>query len=378
MELRHEHVNLRTDTPKRVAVEERAVGDVVYATINGVLVSWINEWSGVATSAPAVKTLATTTKAKVIATPVIASKKTSAKTTPIKAISTKTTPVNKTTPTNASSKKTSSTKAASAPAVNKNGVVPGSWSQQAYYNARSGTARGLTFLNNHGGAGSGVFTQAHFGMSLSYASSDASTGAASPEVLADMQLSSDVEVIIMSDKKCTNGDCGYYREGSVAYHGFGGAQKAFFFEFQMPHDTTSDYNMNLFDQPAIWLLNALIPRTMQYAYPSECSCWVSGCGEFDIFEVLDKKSPGNKRAKSTLQGGAGISGGDSDYFVRPTDKTIKAVLLKDGDLMHIKILDDSFSFGSSLTAAYINNIAYSTTTKSDNISLFNLTNPYAS
>jgi hypothetical protein len=34
----------------------------------------------------------------------------------------------------------------------------------------------------------------------------------------------------------------------------------------------------LADEPAIWMLNAQIPRTTQYG-PSDCSCWESGCGE---------------------------------------------------------------------------------------------------
>jgi hypothetical protein len=46
------------------AVEERGVGDVVYATIDGVLVSWRNEYSGeVATAAAAVATTTSTTTA---------------------------------------------------------------------------------------------------------------------------------------------------------------------------------------------------------------------------------------------------------------------------------------------------------------------------
>lgn len=39
--------------------------------------------------------------------------------------------------------------------------------------------------------------------------------------------------------------------------------------------------------PAIWLLNAHIPRTSQYSNNVNCSCWRSGCGEFDVFEVMN-------------------------------------------------------------------------------------------
>jgi len=34
----------------------------------------------------------------------------------------------------------------------------------------------------------------------------------------------------------------------------------------------------LADQPAVWMLNANIPRTIEYGEAS-CSCWESGCGE---------------------------------------------------------------------------------------------------
>lgn len=55
-----------------------------------------------------------------------------------------------------------------------------------------------------------------FGASLSYASCDAKTGAASPQILANSMLDDKVEVIIFSDKKCKD-DCGYIRPGTVAY-----------------------------------------------------------------------------------------------------------------------------------------------------------------
>lgn len=55
-----------------------------------------------------------------------------------------------------------------------------------------------------------------YGASLSYLSSDASCGAASPQILADMVVPSDTEFVIMTDREC-NGDCGFVRPGSVAY-----------------------------------------------------------------------------------------------------------------------------------------------------------------
>jgi hypothetical protein len=55
-----------------------------------------------------------------------------------------------------------------------------------------------------------------YGNSLSYSSSDGCTGASSPQILKDFTLPSNKEIIIMTDKKC-NGDCGYVRNGGVAY-----------------------------------------------------------------------------------------------------------------------------------------------------------------
>lgn len=100
------------------------------------------------------------------------------------------------------------------------------------------------------------------------------------------------------------------------------------------------------DMPAAWILNAQIPRTLQYG-KADCSCWTSGCGEWDIFEILDS---GNTRAKSTLHGN--VSGGDSNYFQRPTGGTIKAAVVFEGDSMagHIQILPDDTVFGTTMSA----------------------------
>jgi hypothetical protein len=80
------------------------------------------------------------------------------------------------------------------------------------------------------------------------------------------------------------------------------------------------------DMPAIWMLNAQIPRTLQYGN-AECSCWASGCGEFDIAEAL---SSGSVYLKSTLH--TNTPGGDSDYLLRPTSETMKlAVIFSSSD-----------------------------------------------
>ena len=158
-----------------------------------------------------------------------------------------------------------------------------------------------------------------FGMSLSYLSSDASTGAASSEILQDMLVPSGTEFSIFSNTPCTSGSgCNYYRPGSVANHGWAGSEKIFLFEFEMPSEPSAT-GTNA-DMPAIWMLNAQVPRTGQYV-SAGCSCWTSGCGEFDIFEVL---TTGSDKAKSTMHGNdASGNAGDSDYFNRPTSGTMK-------------------------------------------------------
>lgn len=223
-------------------------------------------------------------------------------------------------------------------------VAAGTWARQAYYDASSGTADGLVFLNHMGGSGSGVFDNVN-GNSLSYASKDGKSGSSSPQVLDDTLIEDDNEIVIMSDKKCNN-DCGVIRPGTVAYHGWSGNNKVFVAEVDMPLTGKTGFNA---DMPSLWLLNAAIPRTNQYG---SCSCWKGGCGEFDILEVLDS---GNKRCKSTIH--AVSSGGDSNYFDRPTDKTVHVAVVFDGDgkKAHIKILQN-FDYSGSLSAQQVQSL----------------------
>lgn len=141
----------------------------------------------------------------------------------------------------------------------------------------------------------------------------------------------------------------------------------------MPDDGTrnapGEINKNM---PAIWMLHADIPRVMQYANPPECSCWTTGCGEFDLFEVLDS---GNKRMKSTLH--ADQKGGSSDYFERPTSGTIKGVVVMSDKSATIKILPSDYNFGPSISNSDIESIMSSVSTQStgaDMVSIFDLGN----
>lgn len=219
-----------------------------------------------------------------------------------------------------------------------------------------------------GSAGSGVWDSC-FGNSLSYAASDGVSGAGSSQTLSDVTLASNKEFSIWSSTECSGDSCGYYRPGSVAHHGFGGSAKIFAFEFSMPTDSDSSSSFN-YDMPAVWLLNAQIPRNLQYGN-SACSCWATGCGEMDLFEVLNS---GNNRLTSHLHSGQGATssskkvrrdelfphlnkratavvgggGGTSDYISRPTSGTMKAAAIFQDGSITIVVLPDDTTFDSSL------------------------------
>lgn len=117
----------------------------------------------------------------------------------------------------------------------------------------------------------------------------------------------------------------------------------FVITFSMPLSGKSTFNG---DMPGIWLLNAQVPLTSQYGTNADCSCWKSGCGEFDIFEVLD---PGNHRCKSTLH--MAPAGGSSDWFMRPTKEPITVAVVFGGERgILIKVLEEgSQTFGANLS-----------------------------
>lgn len=116
--------------------EKRAVGDWVTATINGEVVSWVNTFGAETPAAKAVVNDATTitktvAQATATQTATIASEKAGAS--------------------------APASSAAPSPKATTASVASGDWSQVAYYEASSGTAHGVTFLNNMGGQGSGTF-----------------------------------------------------------------------------------------------------------------------------------------------------------------------------------------------------------------------------
>ncbi|TAQ87470.1 hypothetical protein B7494_g4209 [Chlorociboria aeruginascens] len=225
----------------------------------------------------------------------------------------------------------------------------GSYERIGYYDSTSQFVDNLVFLGNYGGEGSGV-VDLNFGASLAYANCDGTGGSSTPQILADTTIPSDAEVIVMLSQQCRENDCGYVRPGAVAYHGFDGADKLFLMEFSMPLDGERGFNGDL---PAIWLLNSEIPRTLQYG-KDNCSCWETGCGEFDIAEALHS---GSMNLKSTLH--AVQRGGDSDFLIRPTSGTMKlAVVFSSRDsTIHIQVLPDETTFSSNLSFSEIDGMS---------------------
>ena len=114
----------------------------------------------------------------------------------------------------------------------------------------------------------------------------------------------------------------------------------------MPLDGNRGFNG---DMPAIWGLNGKISRTQQYG---ACSCWASGCGEFDIFEVL---ASGDTKAKTTFHYKNAI--GSSDYFARPTNDYIRAAAIFDdtSKTVTFRVLPNSVSFGTGIDDATVRN-----------------------
>ncbi|KAM7206626.1 putative TOS1-like glycosyl hydrolase (DUF2401) domain containing protein [Rhypophila sp. PSN 637] len=227
----------------------------------------------------------------------------------------------------------------------------GTFARSGYYSSTPLTSHGLTFLGNYGGQGSGLWTPT-FGNTLSYINSQATGGSSGPQILSpNTFLPSGKEFSIFSSLPCSSSEtssCGYIQPGSVAYQGFGSsssetttADKIFLVEFSMPHDSfSSDPSHFQHDMPAIWMLNAKIPYTAQY---HACSCWSTGCGEFDVVEVLD---PGNDKAKTTFHSVFG-GVGDGNYFARPVNQSVTLAVVFDGELLavSVKVLGKNWNGG---------------------------------
>ncbi|CAN9369168.1 unnamed protein product [Alternaria alternata] len=218
------------------------------------------------------------------------------------------------------------------------------WSRIAYYTSTApAQATGLSFMANLGDP------QNAFGNSLSYVTPRGDKVAAESLPFNGMLQTSETEIVVLSDKEC-DADCPYWRPNATSHYGWSGSSKAFFIEFQMDHypNLGTDQGM-LSDAPAYWFLNAAIPRILQYGSDRNnipCSCWSTGCGEFDAFELL---SNGAERAKSTIHRQGNLEGGDSNYFSRPVGQTMKFAVVWHYPHITALVLDDKFDFSQSMS-----------------------------
>lgn len=234
-----------------------------------------------------------------------------------------------------------------------------SWTRRAYYGASSQVSDNVTFMGNVGDNSSCL------GRALDYVSYDGLTKAAGSTLLrSDNYISSDEEYTIFSNVSCPNSGlgrgCGVYRDGIPAYYGFDGETKMFLFEFEMPRETqTNSSSFSYYDLPAIWLLNDNIPRTSQYPSNANCSCWASGCGEFDIFEVMNGTQRDNFYSTfHTFQGiedlGTGIQ--SYGYIPRDTQNTMRGGVVFDSDGNVATFLSNSTQFGANISVSDISSL----------------------
>ncbi|CCH42474.1 putative secreted protein [Wickerhamomyces ciferrii] len=231
------------------------------------------------------------------------------------------------------------------------------WTRQGYYDGESQTSENITFLTAAGD------NSTCLGKALTYADTDGISKADSSQILAkDTKIISDEEFIIFSSEECGKSgfgkDCGVYRDDIPAYHGFNGTTKLFLFAFEMPEEESSDEDsFDYYNMPAIWLLNAHIPRTSQYPTNGNCSCWGSGCGEFDIFEVMNTTEANH--LFSTIhdyQGSDNIQTGiqAQGYISRDTSSTMKGGVVFDSQGKVSVFLSNSTSLDETISASDIN------------------------
>ncbi|SSD61686.1 related to Cell wall protein YJL171C [Saccharomycodes ludwigii] len=231
-----------------------------------------------------------------------------------------------------------------------------SWTRRAYYDSESATTENVTFLTKAGD------NSTCLGQALTYASSDGVSKASSATPLGSGNLiTSDEEYVIFSNISCSKSgydkDCGVYRKGIPAYHGYYGTTKMFLFEFKAPTETQENStSFSYYDMPAIWLLNSHIARTSQYPTNSNCSCWASGCGEFDIFEVMNGTQKNNFYSTFHTFQGTGVLGTGLQAFGhvdRDTEDTMLGGVIFDSVGNTLVFMNNETTFGSSIEVSDI-------------------------
>eukprot|EP00898_Chlorokybus_atmophyticus_P007685 jgi/Chlat1/7918/Chrsp68S07355 len=211
----------------------------------------------------------------------------------------------------------------------------GSWKRVSNFDRCSQSNMG--FLNNKGGGPSGVYTVCG-GSSQSWASADGKQPEKSNTRFSG-SLAADVEVNAMTGQACTGSACGFFRGvGQRGWAGNAKGEKMFVLRLRMPKAGGTD-------TPAVWLLNAQVPRSAQYG----CNCrgmgGDGGCGELDIMEVLTDPSR-KSQCISQIYSFKGSTGTGAHYFIRPVNKAVTVFVVFGADGM-VKISTagaDSFGF----------------------------------
>ncbi|KAF2146537.1 uncharacterized protein K452DRAFT_282711 [Aplosporella prunicola CBS 121167] len=330
----HNHQKEVRAAQEKAEAEKRDVEDWITATIDGAVVSWVNNWTGQTSAANAASSALGDAGVKVEVAAVTTSAAAAAEQT--------------------AAPSTSAT--ATATSSSDDSTATGPWKRVSYYNAEEKTKEGLTFL-----------THPEYTNTIAFAGTDG-VSKASESTTFGGELENGDEMFIMTDSPCSEDigtECAYFKDGDQAFHGFGGNKKAFFFEFQMPDSGTHATVGEMADKytadnmPAIWTLNSKI-LSNQYG----CSCWESGCGELDMLEVLN---PGNSRMKSTFHGNTGFNGGDSHYISRPFDYYMSVMAVFHEDTFVIKVLNNGTEAPDSLTQAYVDEITGHSTNAVENV-----------
>mgnify|MGYP003362317359 FL=1 len=112
---------------------------------------------------------------------------------------------------------------------------------------------------------------------------------------------------------------------------------------------TGDYDM-----PAIWLLNAQIPRTSQYPLNGNCSAWNTGAGEFDILEVMNDTERNHFYTTIHDYQGTGLLEVGlqmTAYIERTPDAVMKGGVVFGSDGTATVFLSNSTTFGDTINSS---------------------------
>ncbi|MCJ1284927.1 target of Sbf [Xylographa opegraphella] len=182
------------------------------------------------------------------------------------------------------------------------------------------------------------------GATLGYITPNGQNSSHQPTILENCLIPDGVEFVVSSDVVCKN-DCGATAPGANAHHGWSGAEKVFMIEIQMPASGQTGY-LNA-DMPAFWLLNTQIVNQQQYG---KCSCWATGCGEWDIHEILEA---GATTGYASMHMGSNYAGTPPQGLPRPTSETMKIAAIVSGGVAHVEVLSPNTPFGSTLSGAAV-------------------------